>query len=220
MAKILSIEDDLLLSETIEDFLHTKNHLVTCVGGGKEALEMCYKHSYDLYLWDINLPDLNGLECLKLLRESGDKTPAVFITSSSDKQNLHRGFQSGADDYIKKPFDLDELNLRINAILSRSGYKDTLIQIDNIYSINPAKKVLLKNNNEHHINQKDFELLSILFENKNQIVTKEMIKQKLWNVSENANDGAIRVYINNLKKLFGSKTIENIRGVGYRFRQI
>lgn len=220
MAKILSVEDDLLLLETLEDFLCTKNHEVTCVGGGKEALEMCYKNSYDLYLWDINLPDVNGLECLKLLRESGDKTPAIFITSALDKQSLKRGFLNGADDYIKKPFDLDELNLRINAILARSGFVDEFVKINDTFSYNLAQKILLKDEKPCHINQKDFKLLCILYENKGKVVTKDLIKQKLWSSSQNANDGAVRVYINNLKKLFGTNSIENIRGVGYRFRQI
>lgn len=219
MAKILSVEDDELLLETLEDFLSIKNHEISSARGGKEALEMCYKKSYDLYLWDVNLPDVSGFECLKLLRESGDKTPAIFITSATDKNSLERGFRNGADDYIKKPFDLDELNLRIQAVLSRSGKQDTLVKIDDNFSINPTRKMLLCNDKEYHINQKDFELLVLLVENRGLIVTKEMISESLWSVSQNTNYGAIRVYVNNLKKIFGKKAITNIRGVGYRFEK-
>lgn len=217
MAKILSVEDDELLLETLEDFLTTNKHSVTCVRGGKEALEKCYKKTYDLYLLDINLPDINGIECLKLLRQSGDETPAIFITSTSDKQNLQKGFLSGADDYIRKPFDLDELNLRIQAVLSRSGLKDCLLKINENFFINPAKKVLLKNKKEYHLNNKDFELLYLLVKNRGQIVTKQMIGDCLWSTSQTPNDSAVRVYINNLKKLFGKESITNIRGLGYRF---
>lgn len=217
MANILNIEDDVLLLETMEDFLSMQGHHVTCARGGKEALDLCYNQLFDLYLWDINLPDINGLECLKLLRESGDKTPAIFITSRTDKQSLQEGFMIGGDDYIKKPFDVDELNLRIKAILSRYGHKDRFVKIDDEYSINTEKRILYKNGKEFPINQKDFALLCLLVDYRGEIITKEMIFSKLWSPNENSNEGSLRVYINNLKKLFGKESITNIRGVGYRF---
>lgn len=217
MAKILSVEDDGLLLETMEDFLSLNGHIVTCVRGGKEALNKCYANVYDLYLFDINLPDINGIECLRFLRQSGDKTPAIFITSAQDSNSLKNGFLNGADDYVKKPFDLDELNLRINAVLSRSGLNDELIKINEEFYINPAKEILLKNKKEYYLNKKDFQLLCLLIKNRGQIVTKQMIGDHLWSARQSTNEGSVRVYINNLKKLFGADVISNIRGLGYRF---
>lgn len=217
MYKILSVEDDLLLLETIEDFLQTKRYKTKGARSGKEALELCYKESFDLYLWDINLPDLDGIKCLQMLRDAGDRTPAIFLTSATNKESIESGFLAGGDDYIKKPFDLEELHLRILAILRRSGVDDTKIYINKEFSINPARKTLLKNDKEFHIKPKDFKLLLTLIQNRGKIVTKDMIINSLWNRAENINESSIRVYVNNLKKIFGKDAISNIRGVGYRF---
>lgn len=217
MYKILSVEDDLLLLETIEDFLQIKKYKVQGARSGKEALELCYKENFDLYLWDINLPDLDGIKCLQMLRDAGDRTPAIFLTSATNKKSIKSGFLAGGDDYIKKPFDLEELHLRILAILRRSGADDAKIYIDENFAINPARKTLLKNNKAFHINPKDFTLLSLFVQNRGKIVTKDMIVNSLWSRSENINESSIRVYVNNLKKIFGKDSISNIRSIGYRF---
>lgn len=209
-----------MLLESLEDFLSTKDHEVACARNGKDALEKSYSDRFDIYIFDINLPDISGIECLKLLRESDDKTPAVFLTSSTDQEVVRKGFLNGADDYIKKPFDADELSLRIDAILSRTGVSEKYITIDNNFTINPRKKLLLKDGEEFPINQKDFELLYLLVENRGLVVTKQMITNRLWSASQSANEGAVRVYVNNLKKLFGKNSITNIRGIGYRFEDI
>lgn len=215
MYKILSVEDDLLLLETIEDFLCT-DYQVECARSAKEALALCYKENFDLYLWDINLPDTNGIQCLKMLRESGDKTPAIFLTSATNSQSVESGFLAGGDDYIKKPFNLEELSLRIKAVLRRSGLDD-MVSIDEHFTLNPARKILLKDGEEMHINPKDFKLLLLLVQHRGKIVTKDMIVSSLWCRSETINESSIRVYVNNLKKIFGKNSISNIRGVGYRF---
>ena len=216
--KILVLEDNLLLLDTLEDFLSEKECEVSIAASGKKALELCYKQRFDIYLLDVKLPDMNGFEFLKLLRDSKDKTPAIFITSLEDKESLKEGFLTGADDYIKKPFDLDELWFRIEAIISRVQLiEDEEIIIDKMYTLNLKRKNLFKNNEEIHLNIKDFDLLCLLVSERGKVVTKEMIEEHLWSYSESPNTGSIRVYINNLKKIFGKDAISNIRGVGYRF---
>lgn len=215
--RLLVLEDNALLLETLEDFLDSCGYEVALFKDGLQALEACYKQSFDLYLLDINVPSLNGLAFLKELRESGDKTPAMFITSSADKPTLSKGFAYGADDYIKKPFDLDELSFRIQAVLSRSTTKETTLFIDEAYSLDPARKQLLHYGKEQELHLKDYELLCLLVENRGKVVTKEMIAERLWRPSESINEGAVRVYINNLKKIFGKDSITNLRGIGYRF---
>ena len=214
--KLLVLEDNTLLLETLEDFLDSCGYGVALFKDGNQALESCYRNTYDLYLLDINVPGINGLAFLKELRESGDMTPAIFITSSTDKPTLTKGFAYGADDYIKKPFDLDELSMRIQAVLTRSG-KETIMAIDEAYSLNPARKQLLFHGEEQELHLKDFELLYLLVENRGKVVTKEMIAARLWNPTEAINEGAVRVYVNNLKKIFGKESITNLRGIGYRF---
>lgn len=214
---VLILEDDTLLAETLEDYLDTEGFRAVRFSDSKSALEACYSQLFGLYLLDINVPGVNGLEFLRLLRQSGDDTPAIYITSAKDTQTLVEGFGSGADDYIKKPFDLVELSCRIRAVLERNGHLKEKIQIDDLYTIDLRHKVLYEGSNELVLNPKDFELLVLLVQNRGKIVTKETIAKRLWSPSEGIHEGALRVYINNLKKIFGKESIENIRGVGYRF---
>ncbi len=216
--KILILEDNALLVETLEDFL--SGHHFTCKSAlcAKEALTLCYEKMFDLYLLDVKLPDMSGFDFLKALRVSNDTTPAIFLTSANDKASVQEGFLQGADDYIKKPFDLEELLWRINALLARTkGNSNTCLKIDERYTLNIVRKRLYEDEKELDVHLKDIELLELLVQNRGLVVTKEMIYTKLWSCSEEMNEGSIRVYINNLKKIFGKEKISNIRGIGYRF---
>lgn len=214
---VLVLEDDRLLAETLEDFLETLGYTPHIFMNAKDALRACYENIFNLYLLDINIPDMSGLEFLTLLRESGDETPAIYITSSNDTRTLIKGYDIGADDYIKKPFDLEELACRVKAVLERThGFKDEVI-IDEKFRLDLGQRLLYKNDLPCDLNPKDFELLLLLVENSGKIVTKEMIAKKLWSASEGIHEGAVRVYINNIKKFLGKNSIENIRSIGYRF---
>lgn len=216
--KTLVLEDNLLLLETLEDFLSEKRCEVFLASSGREALDLCYKNRFDIYLFDVKLPDMKGFEVLKSLRELNDKTPVIFVTSAEDKESVKEGFLTGADDYIKKPFDLDELWFRIEAVVSRTKeLKDDKVFIDDGIYINLTRKNLIKNDEEIILHSKDFDLLALLVAQRGKVVTKEMIEERLWGFNESANAGSIRVYINNLKKIFGKESITNIRGIGYRF---
>ncbi|WP_281951282.1 response regulator transcription factor [Nitrosophilus kaiyonis] len=215
--KVLLLEDDELFSETIKDFLEEEEFKVSVVEDAKKALNRCYKGKYDLYLFDVKVPFMSGFDLLKELRSSGDDTPTIFITSYKEKENLTEGFLSGADDYIKKPVDLDELLFRIKAVLKRS-IGEELVDFDG-FRFDMKRKILLRDNIEVELNKKESELLALLLKNRKKIVTKEMIYDKLWDNDEIISDGALRVYINNLKKIFGKNSITNIRGVGYRFEK-
>lgn len=216
--KILILEDNKLLLGTLEDFLSQNGYICTLVSSGKEALKKCYEEKFDLYLLDVKVPDVNGFDFLRELRSANDTTPAIFVTSLNDKESLAKGFLMGGDDYIKKPFDLDELLLRIKALLSRTkGVIDDFLVIDKAYKLNISRKRLYCKEDEVDLNLKDFELLYLLIRDRGKVVTKEMIKDTLWSSGEDINEGSIRVYINNLKKIFGTELISNIRGIGYRF---
>ncbi len=213
-SKILLLEDDLLLSESLQDLLEEEGYLLDCARNGEQALEMLYKKKYDLYLFDINVPLINGLELLKELRQNSDSTHAIYITSYSDKETLTNAFSYGADDYIKKPFDNDELLLRIRANLQRLHVEESLsfkaLHVDNTHkSISLDEKVL-------ELSLKEFTLLKLLIIHAEKILTKEMIIDALWSPSQSVSDGAIRVYINRIKSVIEPYIVENIRGVGYR----
>lgn len=216
MPKILIVEDNIPLAQTLEDLLETGGHTCTIANSFEQALECDFQDAFDLYLLDINLPGESGIELLKTLRQSDITTPAIFLTSHKEKQMLQKGFQSGADDFITKPFDNEELLLRINAVCKRSGKLDTqMIQLSNSIYFDPHNLSIIQNNTIHKIPQKLSQLLQLLFEYRSQIVTKEMIIERLWS-DENFSDGSLRVYITKLKSILGKDAINNIKGIGYQ----
>jgi DNA-binding response OmpR family regulator len=213
-AKILLLEDDKLFNETLQDFLEEEGFDLSCALDPYTALDLTYEQNFDLYLFDVNLPYESGFDLLKKLRESGDSTPTIFITSREDKASMTEGFTTGADDYLKKPVDLDELLLRIEAVLRRQIRSERL-EVGK-YTLDSKEKKLYKEGIEVEMTKKVIELLLFFVSAHGEVVSIDEIKSRLWAASEEASDGSIRVYIAQLKKLF-PEAIENIRGVGYRF---
>ena len=211
--KILVLEDDKLFNDTLEDFLEEEGFVVVTALDPYTALDLTYEQKFDLYLFDVNLPYETGFSLLKQLRDAGDLTPTMFLTSRDDKISLTQGFDVGADDYMKKPIDLDELLLRINALLRRQ------IRIEKIelgeYLLDIRAKELSLNAKAIKLGNKTIDLLTLLVQAKGEIVLLQNIEEHLWHTNEEASAGAIRVYVTTLKKYFPN--IENIRGVGYRF---
>ena len=213
--KILLLEDDKLFNETLQDFLEEEGFVVDCVLDPYSALDMTYENNYNLYLFDVNLPYESGFDLLEKLRTSGDDTPTIFITSRDDKDSLKEGFTQGGDDYITKPVDLDELLLRVNAVLRRQVRKK-VVQVGT-YSFDILTKILYENDKEVELSTKGSELLFVLLEGQGEVVSLEQIKSHLWSTAEEASDGSLRVYVTQLKKYFPTQ-IENERGIGYRMR--
>ncbi|HEY9189461.1 MAG TPA: response regulator transcription factor [Sulfurovum sp.] len=213
MARVLVLEDDKLFNETLEDFLEEEGHSIHCALDPYTALELTYEHRFDLYLFDVNLPYENGFELLEKLRQSGDETPCIFITSREDKASLKEGFEKGGDDYIRKPVDMDELFLRMQAVLRRQ-VRSEMVEIDT-YRFDILTKTLYQNDRAMELSTKAGELLLVLLEGQGRVVPMEQIRERLWSSSEDASDGALRVYIAQLKKYFPTQLC-NVRGVGYQ----
>ena len=216
MFKILVLEDDKLFASTLEDFLNEEGFAVDLAFNGEECLDLNYENKYDLYIFDINVPKISGLELLKQLKNAGDETPAIFLTSYKDKDTLQQAFLNGCDDYLKKPVDLDELILRIKALLKRNKKQFEIVNINSTLSFNPETKRVYENGVDLNLSTKVSELLELFIENRGLIVTKEMIISKLWSVDEDYSEGSIRVYINHIKKILGKESILNIKGIGYK----
>ena len=216
MYKILILEDDDLFASTLEDFLSDEGFEVDIAKDGEECLELNFKKNYDLYIFDINVPKINGLDLLEQLRQSDDNTPTIFLTSYKDKDTLHDAFLKGCDDYLKKPADLDELILRIKALLKRNKKQFKVVDLSNNFTFNPSTKRVYENEVDLNLPIKVLDLIELFLENKGEIVTKNMIISKLWTTQEEYSEGSIRVYINQIKKILGKDAISNIKGIGYK----
>jgi DNA-binding response OmpR family regulator len=213
MSSILLVEDDKTLAETLVELLECEEFKVTLVKDGQEALDITYVQSFDLMLFDVNVPFINGFELLKSLRDSGDNTPTIFITSLNDIASLSRGFEVGADDYLKKPFDFDELHVRINALLKKRFKSDgELLHVSN-FSYSLTKNELYKDGTFIALSPYELRLCELFFKNLNQTLTKETLLFELSD-GENSSEGALRVFINKLRKI--GLNIITLRGIGYR----
>lgn len=214
MTKVLLLEDDLLFADTLVDLLEDSGFDVTHAPNGQAALDTTFSQKFDLYLLDINVPLIDGITLLKELREANDNTPTIFLTSHKDKEVLKNSFISGADDFITKPFDTDELFFRINALLKR--VKSEKVKCIDLLCHDETHKRISYDKVELDLSKKEYELLLLLMQHVNNTVPKELILDELWSRGESGSDGAVRVYINRIKHLLPQMSIENIRGVGYK----
>lgn len=215
--KILYLEDDLNLSETVAEFLRDEGFEVICAYDGQEALELIYSSSFDILLLDVSVPKINGFKLLRELRDAQILTPSIYITSLNSINDLSNGYESGADDYIKKPFELKELLLRINALLKREYKVQTkTIHIKGGVEFDIYTNELIINDEKVVLNKKESLLLKLLLKNKNQAVTFETIYQSVWQYNQMHSYLSLRTYIKTLRKHIGKEHIVSIKNLGYK----
>lgn len=219
MNKILLLEDDANLNETITEFLEDKNYHVVSVYDGQMAQEKLYESQYDLLLLDVNTPFVNGFELLKEAREQGVVAPAIFITSLDSVDDLEKGFESGCDDYIRKPFALKELNIRVETLLKRSFFHESkeLISLGKEMMYDIHNSGLIINGESISLGKKESILLKLFVQTEGEILSHERIYGYLWEYHEAPSDTALRTYIKNLRKLIGKEKIVSIKKQGYKF---
>ncbi|MDC0933627.1 response regulator transcription factor [Arcobacteraceae bacterium] len=217
--RILLLEDDMALSETVSDYLENLNYDVITVYDGNSAMDQIYENSFDLLLLDVNVPDINGFEILKNARAENITTPSIFITSLNSIVDLEHGFESGCDDYIRKPFSLKELKLRVETILKREFFHqdNSKIQIDTNIFYDTNNDLLVVNSVDIQLNNKDAKLLKLFLQNIEQVLSHEAIYSALWNYDEEPSETALRTYIKNLRKHLGKEKIVSIKKLGYKF---
>ena len=213
MAKILLLEDDEVLAETLAELLNDEGFELTHVVDGEMALDATFVKSFELLLLDVNVAFLNGFELLESLRSSGDMTPAIFITALTDIASLSHGFDVGADDYIKKPFDFDELLVRINALLKKAYHTyANEIKVDEFRFV-IEKDELYYGANFVPLSPYELQITRLLFQNLNKTLQKELIFEYLSQGKE-MSEGSLRVHINKLRKV--GLPITTVIGIGYR----
>ena len=217
MTQILLVEDDETLSELISEYLSEQGYDVTVCADAKAALDTAYERNFDILILDVKLPKGDGFSLLRELRRLGNDTPAIFTTSLNTLQDLEIGYKSGCDDYLKKPYELKELLLRIQILLKRkfSHVNDEFIELNDGYKFYPSSKTLRQNGQIVNLSNKESELLALFLENKNALLSKEAIFEKIWNYGEEPSELSLRVYVKNLRRVLGKDAIVNRRGDGY-----
>ncbi len=215
---ILLLEDDVQYSNTLRQFFHSKGYEVVHAYDGLKAEELLYENRIDLMLLDVKVPYQNGFECLRKLRQQGCEIPAIFITALSTTENVSEGFEVGCDDYIRKPFALKELLVRVESLLRRRyGTYSDFFEIGDGFMFDVKHKRLLYQNNIVELRKKELHLLAIFIEYTNELLTYEKLSSLLWRYDEKSSVGSLRAYVKILRSVIGKEKIETIKNIGYRF---
>ena len=211
MARILLLEDDPVLGESLQELLTRNGYETLWVTDGETAADTVYEQRFDLYLLDINVPLLNGFDLLGALREAEDRTPAIFISALRDIASMTKGFACGAEDYLKKPFDIDELLLRIKA---RTRSLGGILRYGAL-TYDPADGSVTREGKPVDLGEIRQEVFRLLVTN----IGKTIDKTQLYELLEHPSDQALRFHMSRLKHQLGIE-ITNVRGVGYRLEAL
>ena len=204
--RILLLEDDRALGETLTELLEDSGYEVDLAADGAEAADLAYDHRYDLYIFDINVPEIDGFDLLSGLREADDRTPTLFISAMVDLKTIAKGFELGAEDYIKKPFYPEELLIRVNAKLGR---REEALRCGDLL-FDPSSGTVKKGESILSLGEVQLCLLKHFLQNPGKVMDREVLMECL----EQPTAAALRVAINKLKEKTGLK-LKNVRGLGY-----
>lgn len=220
MPKILLVEDDPDMQFAVQNGLRRESYTVEVAGDGVEALERLAVFQYDLILLDLELPKLSGYEVCRKFRTAGGKAPILMLTGLSAVNEKESGLDSGADDYLTKPFDMRELLARIRALLRRGQLKSasTILKVGEL-ELNTVTRKLLRGGTEVYLVPRDFELLELLMRYPDEIFSSEALMERVWHNDKDLSQDALRSSLRRIRRKIGDddcRIIENIPKVGYR----
>jgi two-component system, OmpR family, response regulator ArlR len=221
--KILLVEDEIYIAEAVEQILKKNHYSVDLAFDGEYGLDCALTGIYDIIVLDIMLPKLNGIEVLKQLRQEDIETPVLLLTAKGKTAEKIQGLDSGADDYLAKPFDVDELLARLRALGRRISefHNDGILEFDDLI-FDPNMLMLKCQNEEIILTLKESQLLELLIRRKNMITSKEMMIEKVWGYDSEADDSHVENYISLLRKKLNNLTskvsIITMRGAGYALK--
>jgi DNA-binding response OmpR family regulator len=215
--KILLMEDDPVLGDIVSTYLK-ETYEVTHAFDSKEAQAHIDEERYDLFIFDINVPGKSGVELLEELRSFNDTTPTIIITAYGDTKHLKQAFDAGAHDYIRKPFELEELKLRVEKarVLFRIE-QETPIKIDDILTYYPSKYLISDGKNKIGLRPKEVAILNYFIAHPKRLISSVELVQNIWGFDELPSDATLRSYIRKLREVIGREKIVTQRGVGYRY---
>jgi two-component system, OmpR family, response regulator QseB len=216
--RLLLVEDDTMIGEAIRSGLRRDGFTVDWVYDGESALQVLAAEAFDLLLLDLGLPRKGGLEVLSTARSRGLEIPVLIITARDAVSDRVQGLDAGADDYLVKPFDLDELAARIRALLRRKAGR-TAPDIEHLgVTLDPATHSVRRDGREIALSPKEFALLQLLMERPGTILSRARIEERLYGWGEEVESNAVEVHVHGLRRKLGADFILNVRGVGYRVR--
>ncbi len=212
--KILLLEDDLMLNQTIKEFLESQGNIIIETFDGKEAIKIVEKEKFDLLILDINVPSVDGLTLLENLHVKKIYIPTIYISALVDIEDISRAFNLGCYDYLKKPFHLQELSLRIKKLIALKEKPSLHVKLSSNYTYNIQSKTLYFNKEIQILSKKQQEIIDVLAKNIGSVVNFEMFRIYVWDeaIIDNA---TIRTEVNRLKKILKEDFILNIRAIGY-----
>ena len=218
--RILVVEDDKGTARFIKKGLSEEGFMADAISGGEEGLFMATTEIYDLIILDVMLPEINGFEVLRGIRQKGVSTPVLFLTAKDEKEDIIHGLDLGADDYLVKPFAFAELLARIRAVLRRGQTSDQMQKlIIGDLVLDRVARQARRNDKIIELTAKEFQLLEYMMRNAGQILTKTMILDRVWGYDFDTQSNIIEVHVNRLRakvdKGFSTKLIHTVRGVGY-----
>lgn len=213
--KVLLLEDELMLQDAIAEYLGDSGYEVTVCEDGKDAYNLVLNNSYDLFIFDINTPSLDGLTLLDMLQKEKIYVPTVFISAIKEIEQISKAYELGCYDYLKKPFHLKELTLHIERILEVADIRaKSFIKISKVYSYDLKNERLLFDSIEQHLTLKQSEIINLLVKNIGKIVDFKMLHYYVWQ-DTHVDNATIRAEIHRVKKILKEDLIENIKGIGY-----
>lgn len=213
--RLLLVEDDSMVGESVRQGLRQDEFVIDWVRDGRSAERALANEVYDLLLLDLGLPGKDGFEVLKTLRRNSNRMPVLILTARDAIADRVKGLDSGADDYLVKPFDLDELAARIRALLRRqSGRADSIIQIGDL-TLNVATRESLLQGNPVSLSAREFALLEALLDRPGAVLSRQHLEEKLYGWDKEIESNTVEVHIHSLRKKLGHDFIKNVRGVGY-----
>lgn len=214
MNRILIVEDEIAISDLIKIGLESQDYLCECAYDGEKAADLIEKNQYDLILLDIMLPKVDGYEVLEYIKQT-KKIPTIFITAKSQTKDKVKGLNDGADDYITKPFVLEELVARVQTVLRRYNKVNENIKIEDI-AINSLSRTVKRNEQKVELTPKEFDLLMLLVQNQNTALYREIIFEKVWGEELEFETRTLDLHIQRLRKKLGWKDkIKTVYRIGY-----
>ncbi len=219
MPRILVADDDEAICDTVEDALHLAGYTTIRARHGQEALDQIRKQRPDLAILDINMPKLNGFELVQKMRTLGIDTPIIFLTARHNREDVVSGLKIGADDYVKKPFGIEELLLRVSVILRRLAPHENQTLICGPISLDISKHEVFCGSRIVKLSPTEFRLLEYFLENQNRVLTKQQVLDAVWGIDFESNTSVVETFVSYLRRKLSPEIDELLlteRGIGFK----